>query len=128
MNDTTPEDVQPAANPHAAKQRIPLNVYETTEALVIVAPMPGVAPGGVEVMVSGHELTLRAEVHAPRQREHLVHEWEYGGYERTLLLPEGFGGDLTASLGNGQLAVSVAKSGVGPDRADRVELHPTPGA
>ena len=36
-----------------------------------------------------------------------MHEWEYGGYERQLDLPAGFGGGVEATLKNGQLVVRV---------------------
>lgn len=93
-------------------QRIPLNVYETTEAMVIVAPMPGVQAADVEVAVDGDgHLHLTARLRTAAPKDYLLHEWDYGSYERVYELPEGFGGPLTASLGNGQLAVRVARDG-----------------
>ena len=52
-------------------------------------------------------------------RDFVVHEWEYGGYERELDLPPGFGSAVEATLNNGQLAVRVL-------RGDAVELAITP--
>jgi len=98
-------------------QRIPLNVYETTEAMVIVAPMPGVQAEDVAVAVDGKgHLHLTARLRTAAPKDYLLHEWDYGSYERIYELPEGFRGPLTASLGNGQLAVRVARDGDrGPD-------------
>src|SRR5215217_6972422 len=87
----------------AGPQRIPVNVYETTDALVVVAPMPGVMADDVEVVVGRDELRLRARLRTSAPKDYLTHEWDYGGYDRTLSLPGGFEGPVTASLGNGQL-------------------------
>jgi HSP20 family molecular chaperone IbpA len=46
-----------------------------------------------------------------------MHEWDYGDYERTVPLPAMFHGEVSASLGHGQLAVRVARSD-GPASTD----------
>ena len=38
-----------------------------------------------------------------------MHEWEYGGFEREVDVPEGYGGGLEASLANGQLAIRILR-------------------
>jgi HSP20 family protein len=109
----------------AGGQRVPVNMYETDEALVVVAPMPGVRADDVEIIVGPDELTLRAELRAPAATKRYVRrEWEYGDYERTVPLPPGFTGSVSASLGNGQLAVSISRHDTrGGD--GRQVLHPT---
>ena len=88
---------------------VPVNVYESDGALVVVAPLPGVMPGDVEVVVDGTELTIRAAMRSAAPKDYLVHEWHYGPYERVLTIPEEYGGDVKASFGNGQLAVHVGR-------------------
>jgi HSP20 family molecular chaperone IbpA len=103
-------------------QRVPVNVYETTGALVVVAPFPAVRADDVRVEVHpGEPATLRfwAHVRSAPPRDFLVSEWEYGGYERELDLPAGFGSGVEATLNNGQLAVRVL-------RGDAVDLSITP--
>ena len=103
-------------------QRVPVNMYEAAGALVIVAPFPAVQADDVRVEVHrGDPATLRfwAHVRSAPPRDLLIHEWEYGGYERELDLPAGFGGGVEATLNNGQLAVRVL-------RGDPVELAITP--
>jgi HSP20 family molecular chaperone IbpA len=93
-------------------QSIPVNLYEATEALVLVAPMPAVTGEDVSVELHpGTPTTLRiwAHVRSASPREYLLHEWEYGGYERQLDLPAGFGGGVEATLRNGQLVVRVLR-------------------
>jgi len=93
-------------------QRVPVNVYAAKEAMVLVAPLPAVRSEDVRIELRpGDPATLRfwAHLRSAGRREYLVHEWEYGGYERLLELPSGFGGGLEASLHNGQLAVRVLR-------------------
>jgi HSP20 family molecular chaperone IbpA len=73
-------------------QSIPVNVYEATGALVLVAPMPAVTNDDVCVeLCPGAPASLRvwAHVRSAAPREYLLHEWEYGGYERQVELPAG---------------------------------------
>jgi HSP20 family molecular chaperone IbpA len=93
-------------------QRVPVNVYEASGALVVVAPMPAVRNEDVCVEVRpGSPATVRfwAHVRSAGTRDYVLHEWEYGGYERQIELPDGFGGGIEASLRNGQLAVRVLR-------------------
>ena len=104
-------------------QHIPVNMYETSEAIVIVAPMPGVTPAEVEITVQTWRVHLMCAQRTPAAKEYLLHEWEYGLYERWLDLPSEFCGPVTATLGNGQLAVSIGREGErGPN--EKVVVHP----
>lgn len=93
-------------------QSVPVNVYETSDALVVLAPLPGVMPDDIDVSLDGRTLRIRADMRTPAHKEYLVHEWHYGPYQRDVELPEGFGELGEASFGNGQLAVNV-KRGAG---------------
>jgi HSP20 family protein len=91
-------------------QRLPVNLYETDQAVVVVTPMPAVMPDDVHVTLDGRTLSIRAECRtAAETKDYLLHEWHYGPYERDLELPEGFAGTAEASFGNGQLALRVEK-------------------
>lgn len=95
--------------------RVPINMYEAEEALVVVAPLPGVHPGDISVAVEEGELRIAAAMRSPAAKEYLVHEWHYGPFERTVPLPEGFGGGGTATYGNGQLAIRLTRGDGGGD-------------
>ena len=90
-------------------QGVPVNVFETSGALVVVAPLPAVTPADVSVELRGSTLRFWAHVRSAAPRDYLLHEWDYGGYERELELPEGYGATVEASLGNGQLAIRVLR-------------------
>lgn len=90
-------------------QNVPVNVYETDEALVVVAPLPAVQPEDVTIELWPGRMRITANLRSAPPRRYLVHEWDYGGYERELDLPDGYGSGVAASLANGQLAVRVLR-------------------
>jgi HSP20 family molecular chaperone IbpA len=87
----------------------PVNMYEAGDALVIVAPLPAVMPDDVEIDVGPGTVTIRAHVRSAAPKDYLLHEWRYGGMERSVPIPDGFGRDAEASLANGQLALRVLR-------------------
>jgi HSP20 family molecular chaperone IbpA len=90
-------------------QAVPVNVYETTGALVVVAPLPAVTSDDVTIELRGNCLRFWAHLRSAAPRDYLIHEWEYGGYEREVELPDGYGSSVEASLANGQLAIRVLR-------------------
>ena len=90
-------------------QSVPVNVYEAPEALIVVAPFPAVTPDDVTIELSPGILRISARLRSSGPREYLLREWEYGGYEREIDLPEGYGSRVEASLTNGQLVVRVLR-------------------
>jgi HSP20 family molecular chaperone IbpA len=102
-------------------QAVPVNVYETTAALVIVAPLPAVTVDDVTVALRPGKLHFQALLRSAGPRTYLLHEWEYGGYEREIELPDGFGAGVEASLANGQLVVRVLRGEV----IESIAIQPT---
>ena len=96
-------------------QRVPINAYRSDAAFVVVAPVPGVSPGDVHVELRQGSVRFWTNVRSATTRTYDVHEWHYGGYERTVDLPDGFGASMLVSLGNGQLVVRVAAGPFGGD-------------
>jgi HSP20 family molecular chaperone IbpA len=90
-------------------QRVPVNVYETTGALVIISPLPAVTADDVTIELQPGTLRFWASLRSAPPREYLTHEWEYGGFEREVEVPDGYGGDVEATLANGQLAIRVLR-------------------
>ena len=70
-------------------QSVPVNVYETPAALVVLAPLPAVTAKDVTIEVSPGSLRFWARLRSAGPRDFLVHEWEYGCYEREIELPDG---------------------------------------
>jgi HSP20 family molecular chaperone IbpA len=90
-------------------QQVPVNVHETTEALVIVAPLPAVTAKDVTIELRPGAVRFWAHVRSAGPRDYLIHEWTYGGYEREVEIPAGFGASVEATLTNGQLAIRVLR-------------------
>jgi HSP20 family molecular chaperone IbpA len=90
-------------------QTVPVNVFETSGAVVVVAPLPAVTADDVTIELREHTLRFWAHLRSAAPRNYVVHEWDYGGYERELELPDGYGSAVEASLGNGQLAIRVLR-------------------
>ena len=105
-----------------APQSVPVNVYETSGALVVVAPFPAVQADDVTIELRPGRVRFCAALRSSGGREYLVQEWEYGGYEREVELPAGYGSGVEASLANGQLAIRVLR---GDPAGDLVTIHPT---
>lgn len=100
-----------------AAQHVPVNMYEAERALVIVAPLPAVRAGDVSVTVEGRTVVIAASMRTEATKEYLLHEWHYGPYERTVEVPEGFGGRAEATFGRGQLALRIER-GEGGERRE----------
>lgn len=101
-------------------QLVPVNMYEANEALVIVAPLPAVSADDVMIELRRDCLRFWAHLRSEGPRDHIVHEWHYGGYERTVEIPDGFGSGVEASLANGQLVVRVLRGAFVQD----TDVHP----
>jgi HSP20 family molecular chaperone IbpA len=102
-------DATAAVEATMSPQKVPVNVYETTGAVVIVAPLPAVTASDVTIELGSGTLRFWARLRSAPPREYLLHEWAYGGYEREVDLPEGYGSGVEASLVNGQLVIRVLR-------------------
>ncbi|MDQ3980977.1 MAG: Hsp20/alpha crystallin family protein [Actinomycetota bacterium] len=111
-----------AAEDQMRPQKIPVNVYEASGALVIVAPMPAVTPKDVTVELRPGCLRFWAHLRSAGPREYLIHEWDYGGYEREIDLPDGYGAGVEATMANGQIAIRVLR---GDPVGELVSIEPS---
>ena len=103
-----------------APQRVPVNAYEAPGAFVIVAPVPAVTDRDVTVELTDGAVRICAELRSAGPRDYVIHEWEYGGYERRVDVPPGYGSGVEASLANGQLVIRVLSGAFAGD----AHIHP----
>lgn len=97
---------------------IPINLFENERELILVTPMPGVAPEDIEVDVVGPMLTVRARQHGAGQEriDYLRREWSYGPYQRSVDLPCGVDASrANLAYGNGVLTVTLPKADAGAE-------------
>lgn len=104
-------------------QHVPVNMYETSGALVLVAPLPGVMAEDVTVSVEDGTVRIEAAMRTPAEKDYTLHEWHYGPFSRTVEVPEGFRGPAGASFGNGQLAVRLER-GDGRPASETLTISP----
>ena len=94
---------------------VPVNVFENDRELMIVAPMPGVAPEDISIdVLDNGRLTVRSRMHGEGQERisYLRREWSYGPYERTIELPCAVDARrANVSYGNGVLSITLPKAG-----------------
>jgi HSP20 family molecular chaperone IbpA len=103
-------------------QPIPVNVYETSSALVVSAPLVGVMPDDVLVTLEPGRLVIDAEERSPATKEFLIQEWTPGPYHRIVEIPTTHTQLATATLTNGQLMVRLTRRD-GPFEAQSVHPH-----
>lgn len=102
-------DATTTAEAEMRPQSVPVNMYETSGAVVIVAPLPAVTASDVTIELQPGSLRFWAHLRSAAPRDYLINEWSYGGYEREIELPSGFGSGVEATLANGQLAIRVLR-------------------
>jgi len=107
---------RPVANGSSSEETLamPLDIYTTSDALVVEAALPGVRPQDVEVSVLGDTLTLSATSDLDRTEEkngYHVREVRRGRFTRTVTLPGGLRTDAaTASFEHGMLKLAFPKA------------------
>jgi HSP20 family protein len=91
----------------------PVDTYETYEAIILKAELPGVSKDDLDLEIRGNTLTLKGERQPEAEvKEDQYHRRErpYGAFERSFLLPATVIQDgLQATLGNGVLEVRLPK-------------------
>jgi HSP20 family protein len=92
----------------------PLNLYDAGDRYILSAQLPGIAPGEIDLAITGETLTMRGE----RKRTEGVKDDSYrrqerpmGRWSRTLTLPDRVDRtQVSASFANGILTVSLPKA------------------
>lgn len=91
-----------------------MDVYETGDALVVTAPVPGIKPEEVEITITGNSLTVQGETRAEERSEqgsYLRQEVRYGSFQRTMDLPVDVQADKAeAVFENGMLTLTLPKA------------------
>ena len=96
---------------------LPLDMYETNDAVVIKARVPGVNPDDVELTVNGDNLTIKAELRSDANLEEAQkwswyrHELYHGSIGRSINLPTLVQSDKAeATFRHGELTLVLPKA------------------
>ena len=92
---------------------VPLvDIFETQEALTVIADMPGVSSEGLAIDLKDDQITLSGQTTSTQgaQERFLLKEYETGNYFRQFALSEMIDqGKISASLKNGVLTLVLPK-------------------
>jgi len=100
-----------------------VDIYETDEAIVLIAEMPGVDEKNIDVTLDNDVLTLRGQVNydIPEDHELVYNEYALGDYERSFTVNEVIDADkIEAEYHNGILTVKLPKAE--PVKAKKVQV------
>src|SRR6476660_9816453 len=93
---------------------LPLDIYETSDDIVVRAVVPGVGPDGIDIQFQGGVLTIRAKSVEPEIDEGatwLLHEVTPGEFLRQVTLPRAIDADSArTSFENGVLSLTLPKT------------------
>ena len=93
---------------------LPVDVYTTTDALIVEAALPGVKPEDVDISLLGETLTISANTNQDEQRDengYSYREIRRGSLTRSLTLPAGLNAEgASADFDNGLLRLSIPRA------------------
>jgi HSP20 family protein len=116
----------------AGASYLPLDVYETSDEIVVRAVVPGVEADGIDVQFQGGVLTLRAkneEPVLPDGATWLLHEVTAGEYIRQVTLPRAIDADQAqTTFQNGVLTLTLPKTADSKPKQIKVASTPQIGA
>lgn len=92
----------------------PVNLYDAGDRYVLSAQLPGIAPGEIELTITGETLTMRGERKRPDAipvESYRRQERPMGRWSRSITLPNRVdGSQVTATFSHGILVVAIPKA------------------
>ncbi len=99
-----------------------VDVYENEAEYLVLADLPGVAPGAVDVRFEAGELHIEATRAHEAAGTPLVEEYRSATFARTFAMPDGIDSEaIDAKLANGVLEVKLPKTAA--KRPRRIEVR-----
>lgn len=118
-----------SASNNGARADLPLDVYATSNEVVILAAIPGITPDEIEITVEKNTVTLSGEIKNVVKSEEAkdaswyLHELPRGTFRRSLTLPiEVDSAKAEANFQNGMLRLSLPKAEAAKPRQIRVQV------
>jgi HSP20 family protein len=102
----------------------PVDIYETPDGLTLLADLPGVAPGELDVRLEDSILTIRAKAKHAVTGEPIYHEFELVNFFRQFELSDRVDqGKITARLNHGVLTLELPKAEKAKPRQITVQVE-----
>jgi HSP20 family protein len=118
----------PTGDGTTGRMTLPLDIYGTTEEIVIIAAVPGIRPDDLEVTINKNTVTLSgtmpnvAASEEAREATWYLHELTSGTFTRSVTLPiEVDAGNAEATFENGVLRLTLPKAETAKPR--RIEIR-----
>jgi len=103
-----------------------VDIFETAEEIVLVAELPGIEPGDVDIQVRDNTLTIKGERKMEKSvKEESFHRVEraYGAFSRTFTLPSTVDHErISANFTKGLLEVRMPKSSKARPQKIKIEV------
>ena len=98
-----------------AGMRIPTDVVETENDIILKAALPGVDPEDVDISITGNTISIRAEcckaAEEERGQRYLLRERQHGRFARELMVPMDIQPDKAqATFESGILVLTIPKA------------------
>lgn len=100
-----------------------VDIFETDEAVVVVADMPGTTEKSIDITLEQHVLTIQAKVepHIPDGFDLQYREYETGDYQRSFNLTDSIDRDkIDAAYANGVLTLQLPK--IEPAKPKKIQV------
>jgi HSP20 family protein len=102
----------------------PVDIFETDDALTVVADLPGVDKDAVDIRVEDSILTIKGRANYSPQAEMLRQEFSLQGYYRQFQLSDEVDQDrISAECKNGVLAIMLPKAERSKPRQIKVKMN-----
>jgi len=123
----TPQTTTPAETREPSRYLVPpVDIYETKDALVVVADMPGVEKADMDVRIENGLLTLRGVPKHGTEGELIREEFVLLEYYRQFTLGEEIDQDnIQAALTHGVMTLTLPKAEKAKPRAIEVKVNAT---
>lgn len=93
---------------------LPVDMYQTDDAIVVKASIPGINLEDVEITITGDTLTVKGETREEtevKKDDYFRQERRYGSFHRNILLPNAVQSDKAeANFENGVLTLTIPKA------------------
>lgn len=100
-----------------------IDVVEAEKDYRVVAELPGMGPGDVELSVSGDILTIKGEKKEEKTESYHLSERRFGSFQRSFPMPQDIDHDrIEARFDKGVLTVTLPKTAEAAARRQKIEI------